>query len=166
MFLVGVDGATWKVADPMIERGELPILSALLSRGCHGTMKSLRPSKSPRIWTSVASGVAPETHGIVSFTYPLHGKRHLYTSDMVKVPRLWDIASAHGVQVGVTNYWFTYPASPVQGFIISDHVIPSRSDRVIRVFSRGESPPPNPEKLVYPEELWARVAPVLDRPSL
>ena len=157
VLLVGLDGAIWKIIDQLIDDGELPNFRELISVGAHGRLRSLLPSRSPRIWTSIATGVPPQQHGILDFVYWKQDERHLFTSDRIKVPTIWEIASAQGVSVGVTNYWFTYPVWPVNGFIISDHTIPSRSKRMIQHFSKGHSPLPDPDKLVYPPELWAEI---------
>jgi predicted AlkP superfamily phosphohydrolase/phosphomutase len=164
--LVALDGAAWRVMDPLLAAGELPNARGLIARGCRGVMKSLRISSSARIWTSVASGVRPALHGIRNFTYELDGKRRLFTSRDVRMPRVWELASAAGVSVGVTNWWFTYPSAPLNGFLISDHTIPSRSERANRVFSSGNTPPPDRSALVHPPELWQEFGDVLLNPPL
>ena len=93
---VGVDGAAWRVIDPMLRKGELPHFASLVERGCRGSLKSLYPSWSPVIWTSIATGVPVREHGIKDFTHKKEGLRHLFTSDMVKVARIWDLASRGG----------------------------------------------------------------------
>lgn len=162
--LVAMDGASWRVMDPLLAEGELPHIADLISRGCRGRMKSLKISSSARIWTTLASGAPPRVHGIRDFTHQVAGKRRLFTSRDVRVPRVWDLASDAGVSVGVTNWWFTYPAAPVNGFIISDHALPSRSQRTNRVFSPDEPPPPLRSALVHPPELSQELAPLLAEP--
>lgn len=50
-------------------------------------------------------------------------------SRTVRVPRIWDAASAGGKQVGVVNVPLSYPPSPVNGFMISGFLTPSRDSR-------------------------------------
>lgn len=138
MILLGVDGAAWPVIEDLINVGDLPHLQRVIERGCHGTMLSLKPSWSPIIWTSVATGVLPEIHGIQGFTHKVNGQDHLYTSDLVLSPTLWEMANEGGIAVGVTNYWFTFPVREVHGFIVSDHTLPWRSDRMQRRFASNE----------------------------
>jgi predicted AlkP superfamily phosphohydrolase/phosphomutase len=163
VLIFGVDGATWRVMDPLLREGKLPNFAELADSGCRGSLASLWPSYSPAIWTSIATGVPPPRHGIKGFAYKVDGRRHLYTSDMVEVLRIWDIASGAGRRVGVTNYWFTYPALPVNGYVISDHAIPARSARMIKVRTAGRMPAPERERLVAPPELWEPVRAPLDR---
>jgi predicted AlkP superfamily phosphohydrolase/phosphomutase len=164
--LVALDGAAWRVMDPLLAAGDVPNVQGLIARGCRGRMESLRISSSARIWTSVATGVRPAVHGIRGFTHQVDGKRRLFTSRDVRVPRVWELASAAGVPVGVTNWWFTYPSEPLNGFVISDHTIPSRSERANRIFSLGNTPPPDPSALVNPPELWQEFGDVLLNPPL
>ncbi len=159
---MGVDGATWRVMDPLIEAGQLPAYAELAQRGCRGSMKSLWPSYSPPIWTSIATGVPPSEHGIKSWSHKVGGRARLYTSDQVRVERVWDTASRLGRRVGITNFWFTYPATPVNGYVVSDHAIPARSARQIQQHSRGAAPAIEREKLVHPRELWEQLQPVLE----
>lgn len=163
VMLVGVDGATWDIIDDLVADGQLPNFEALIAEGTRGRLLSLLPSKSPRIWTSIATGVPPEIHGIVDFTFTSEGKRHLFTSEMIRVPTLWEIASEKDVSVGVTGYWFTYPAQPVNGYVISDHTVPSRSARWKEALSVDDAAPLEQSRLVYPPELWDDIKPLLER---
>jgi predicted AlkP superfamily phosphohydrolase/phosphomutase len=163
--LVALDGATWRVMDPLLAAGELPNIAALMSRGCRGGMKSLLVSSSARIWTTLATGTLPRVHGIRDFTHQVDGKRRLFTSRDVRVPRVWDLASDAGVTVGVTNWWFTYPSTPLNGFIISDHAIPSRSQRTHQVYSPNDPPATVQSELVYPPELWQEIDELLAAPG-
>ena len=41
LLILGLDGATWTVLDPMRRRGLMPNLDALLARSAHGTLRSI-----------------------------------------------------------------------------------------------------------------------------
>lgn len=66
--LIGIDAATWKIAQPLIERGELPTLAALTKGGASAPLKSLPGYKSPALWTSIATGKMPEKNGVLYFS--------------------------------------------------------------------------------------------------
>ncbi len=66
--LIALDGATWDVLDPLLQKGELPFLQSLVSQGCRGSLGSLPGYKSPALWTSIATGKFPEDTGITYFS--------------------------------------------------------------------------------------------------
>ena len=43
LVILGLDGATWTVLDPMRRRGLMPNLDALLAKSAHGTLRSTIP---------------------------------------------------------------------------------------------------------------------------
>jgi hypothetical protein len=56
---------------------------------------------------------------------------------------LWNVASEKGLRVGVVNWWATWPADPVNGFVVTD-----------RAFFKLEKGGP-PEREAHPPEAWA-----------
>src|SRR6185369_13621730 len=66
LLLVGWDGADWKLITPLLDRGELPCLNALIDRGVMGKLSSAAPLVSPLLWTSLATGKRADKHGIVT----------------------------------------------------------------------------------------------------
>src|SRR3990172_8068845 len=67
VLVVGVDGATFDVIGPLVAAGRLPTLAGLMARGAHAPLLSLEHTWSPAVWTTVATGFMPETHGIRFF---------------------------------------------------------------------------------------------------
>lgn len=109
VLLVGLDGASWNVLDPLLEAGELPAIASLEKDGASGNLQSIPPLYSPILWTTIATGVLPERHGITSF---------YATQEQLRVPRIWELASERGKKVGVFRWWATWPPRPVNGFLI------------------------------------------------
>jgi predicted AlkP superfamily phosphohydrolase/phosphomutase len=64
VLLFGFDGASWEVMDPLIEQGRLPNIAALARRGRTFDVETLRPTFSPVIWTSIATGKDRFQHAI------------------------------------------------------------------------------------------------------
>jgi len=127
--LVGIDGASWKVIGPMLERGELPVFARLVSEGAHmPRFGTIGTTLSPLVWTSVATGRIPEDHGIQGFTRRLvSGEVIPATSDSRRVPAIWNVAPRHGRTVGVISWWASWPAEAVAGYVITDHANPAIS---------------------------------------
>lgn len=64
VLLFAVDGVTWKTLDPLLRAGKLPALSRLVRDGASGPLATFEPTESPLIWTSIATGMTPQKHGI------------------------------------------------------------------------------------------------------
>lgn len=107
LLVVGIDGATWDVAGPMMERGELVTLASMVEGGASGVLASLEPMYSPRVFTSIATGMNADKHGIRTY-------REI-TTDAVLVKRLWEILGDQlGWDYGLIEWNVTWPpiASP------------------------------------------------------
>lgn len=64
VLLFGFDGATWDVLDDLIAEGKMPNVGALAARGKTFDLETVRPTFSPIIWTTVATGKSRFQHGI------------------------------------------------------------------------------------------------------
>lgn len=137
--MIGIDGAEWDVMRPMMERGELPHLSALAQRGASGHLINPGPQVSPAVWTTFATGHFGRAHGILDFTFPFDDseQKRPVRSTMRRVPAIWNVASTHGVSVGAVGYFVSHPAEEVNGFMVTDRA------------------PVDAEGAVYPEGLLA-----------
>ena len=117
--IVGVDGCTWNALGPLLEQGCLPTFAALVERGSSGPLRSIEPLVSPRIWTTMSTGKVAEKHGIPDF---VNERGVPVNATMLTATPVWDIASAHGVPVGVVGWYVTWPAHPLNGFLVSDRM--------------------------------------------
>ena len=109
VLIVGIDGATWRVMDPLIEEGRLPNLGRLKARGAWGTLVSLQPMRSPAIWTSLATGMVPSRHGVEDF---------LQTRLSIRTPAIWDILRLEKIRCGFYGWLNTWPPPELEGFFI------------------------------------------------
>jgi predicted AlkP superfamily phosphohydrolase/phosphomutase len=158
VLLVGIDGASLRVARPLLAQGRLPHLAALASAGVYGPLRSHFPLLSPRIWNSIATGKRPEKHGVLDFAHPgPKGERRLYTSRDRRAHALWNIASDAGLRVGVVNWWTTYPLEVVNGVLVSDHLFAGEVEERRRVTGAREA---SGGAIAYPPE-WQRRAEAL-----
>jgi hypothetical protein len=117
--LIGLDGATWDVIEPLRAAGKLPAFDRLVREGASGVAASItepHPYESAALWTTVATGVHPDRHGIPANA--IDGSPP--TANMRRVRALWDVAGEHGRSVGIVGWFVTWPAEPVNGFLVSD----------------------------------------------
>jgi predicted AlkP superfamily phosphohydrolase/phosphomutase len=132
VLVIGVDAGEWDVLGPLLDQGKVPTFARLRDKGASGRIRSLEPlTKSPIIWASIATGKVPSKHGISDF-FVKRGERTRArtgaegesptTSNLWKARPVWDILGSLGKKVGVVGWWTTWPAQPVNGFVISDYV--------------------------------------------
>ncbi len=119
--VVGVDGATWDVMRPMMERGELPAVSGLVARGWSGVLRSLEPMVSESLWTTIATGRVPADHAVPGPLVQLPGGEEApATSTLRRVETLWTIASRTERTVAVVGWPVTWPVENVAGVMVAD----------------------------------------------
>ena len=142
--LVGIDAGDWDVIDPMIARGEVPNLARLKRGGAWSRMRSNIPTLSPLLWTTMATGKAPDRHGINDFLVvdPASGRRVPINSTFRKTKALWNILSEAGLQNDIIAWWATWPAETIVGHLISDRVAYSTWDVARPEDARGMVTPP------------------------
>jgi predicted AlkP superfamily phosphohydrolase/phosphomutase len=114
--LIGIDAADWLTIDPLVKKGVLPAFAQLKRSGRTGVMLSTPPLVSPIIWTTIATGMPPEKHGILDFVIdtPSGGQEPVRSVDR-RAPALWTLFSAYDRTVGVVGWWATWPAEHVRG---------------------------------------------------
>jgi predicted AlkP superfamily phosphohydrolase/phosphomutase len=153
--VLGVDGLDINLLGKLVAAGALPNFQRLYREGAVGRMTTFEtglPPLSPRIWSSAATGQLPAVHGLTTFVHEDEdGVRRLFTSSERRSPAAWEIATAAGKRIGVVNWWFTYPAETVNGFVISDRFLENWARRSAKYY-RGELEREY-DKLVYPPAL-------------
>jgi hypothetical protein len=181
--VIGVDGLDAALALSMAARGEMPELARRLPLSAHARLQP-EPEQVPAIvWTTVATGRGPEAHGVrgsgtrlagmrapVSFLSPEGGVSSALAgaADVLRITRteppsavlrsvkaFWNVASDKGLRVGIVNWWATWPAEPLNGYVVSD--------RTFLKVERGAAP----DREVYPPDAFdvvkALLPPAADR---
>jgi len=122
VILIGWDGADWSLLDRFAASGRMPNLARLAREGRTARLESFLPTLSPIVWTSMATGLTPDLHGVLDFqeidresgaAVPISGRSR-------RTAAIWNIASERGLRVGVVGWWATHPAEEVNGFFVSD----------------------------------------------
>lgn len=156
--VIGLDGADWNLIEPLVASGRMPHVASLVERGARARLLTLNPTLSPVIWTTIATGVKPERHGIVDFTAVNRqtGEAVPVTSNLRRVPALWNLLSDQRQTVGFVGWWASYPAERVDGYVVSDRI-------AYQLF--GVTPDQSPDGKVFPAEAYAQVKPLIVDPA-
>jgi hypothetical protein len=145
--IIGLDSANWHVMNRLIEAERLPNIKKIMDEGVYGPMKTIQPTDSPIIWTSVITGKHHRKHGITGFELyvvpgiekplsvrgsvleqvfvALRRKRIIEhapsTIQSRKADAFWTILSRNAHSVGVVSWMGTARglAEKVNGFMIS-----------------------------------------------
>ena len=158
VLLIGWDAADWKLIDPLIERGEMPVLSKFIDEGVMGDITTLQPILSPMLWNSIATGKRADKHGILGFTeVSPKGDVRPVTSTSRKVKALWNILSQNGLRTNVVGWFGGHPAEPINGACVSD------------MFPHATAPPGDPWPLmpgtIFPKRLEEVIGDLRVRPD-
>ncbi len=118
VLVLGLDGATFDLLDPLMRAGEVPFLASLAKNGLRAPLTSVYPAKTIPAWYSFATGRDPGELGIYGFMEPDGGPGK---ARLVRTFRpfeaLWDRLSRAGVKVGVLNLPLGR-GYPVHGFLL------------------------------------------------
>jgi hypothetical protein len=120
LILLGFDGASPNLLEPLVDQGRLPALRRLMARGSYGHLKSDRPGKSGVLWTSIATGKTMLKHGILDWTYVNEkGLDVPYEDSKRRAKTYWEILAERGHSTGTINWWVTHPPRSVaHGYVV------------------------------------------------
>lgn len=109
--IVGIDGATWRIARPLAAAGELPNIARILRQGGSGVLESETPPITPPAWVSMMTGVNPGRHGVFHFLRRLPGSYQtpLHDAGSFAGYDLHDLLAGRGWTVGSLAVPMTFP---------------------------------------------------------
>ena len=121
VLVIGLDGATWKLLDPLLAGGRMPNLRKLMERGVYGPLETTIPAITYLGWKAYSTGKNPGKFGVF-YWYKLSelkkGKMKMIDSTSYQSEEIWDWLGARGYKCGVISMPMTYPPKRVNGFMI------------------------------------------------
>lgn len=125
LLLIGWDAADWKMMSPLMDGGLMPTLARFVEQGCMGNIATLRPSLSPMLWTSIATGKLADQHGVTGFVEPTPDRRgvRLVGSQSRRAKAFWNITSEAGLKTHLVGWYASHPAEPISGACVSDRFV-------------------------------------------
>lgn len=130
VLVIALDGATFDLIEPWAAQGYLPHLGQLMQRGASARLQSTLPPITGAAWTSFQTGVQPGRHGHFDWLRRAENSYRLVpiSSRSIKREVLWEYLSRHGKRVGVMGVPVSYPARPVNGFVLTDLLTPASAN--------------------------------------
>ncbi|HEX9793986.1 MAG TPA: alkaline phosphatase family protein [Planctomycetota bacterium] len=160
LILFCVDGLDWNVLRTLVQRGELPAFERAIGEGVSADLATFRPTLSPLIWNTMATGWSWRGHGVSDFVMTLLPRtprpvalsatfldrvwtwsvralgrepvRFLMSSYQRRRRAFWELFGEAGAPTAVTNWWATHPVTPFAGSMASDQALGDRAERLLR----------------------------------
>lgn len=164
VMVLAVDGMEWSVAEPLLREGRMPNLQRLLDEGVGGVLGTFKPTFSPVLWTTVATGVTPDAHGILFFseldlaTGQPKPDGLPYTSECRAAPAIWTLADEAGKSVNSVAWWVSWPAEQLEhGRIVASYAAQAQGALMWKAGVWRDGLP----ELTAPASLAGAIAPLL-----
>ena len=110
-----IDGADWELLSELSDDDRIPNIKALVHGGTTASVQTIQPTVSPLLWTTAATGVAPDRHGVIDFT---DHQRHMPVDAFSRrTPAIWDIAESFNRTTEVVNWWTAWPPTTREGIV-------------------------------------------------
>ena len=122
LIVLGLDGASWRILNPLLNSGIMPNLKSLISKGAFSVLNSTLPPVSGSVWPVIATGLNPGKLGAYDFYNRLNlDDFSLYPvrSHMIKGRTFWDYFSKKGYRIGVFGYPLLIPAYEINGWMVA-----------------------------------------------
>src|SRR5204863_4962601 len=128
VLLIGWDGADWRILDPLLERGLLPNLAALIARGGRGVLRSTLPTHSWAAWPSFLTGVDPDDHGVYDILESRGSSKRQYPVTFRSIKErtfLADLTRAE-LETVMVDVPLSFPPPHIKGKLVAGGVLPKR----------------------------------------
>ncbi len=125
VIVIGLDGATFDLMDPLLEKGALLFMKDLVNNGTKANLLSTIPYATIPAWPSFMTGKNPGKHGVFDFFKFADGQRRISNSRDICSATLWEILTAHGKRSIVMNVPGTFPPVDVNGVVVSGMLTPA-----------------------------------------
>lgn len=130
LLVVGWDGATWRLLDPLLAQGRLPNLARLIERGFHAELESTAVPISSAAWVAAVTGKLPGKSGVYTFFEPVPGtyEVELVSSKSVRATPIWRTLTRHDLRSIVFGVPITFPPEPIRGVLVAGMLSPPDAD--------------------------------------
>lgn len=134
LIIVGLDGLSPRIIEPMMAKGELPNFKRLAELGGYSHLGTTNPAESPVAWTAFATGRNPGKSGVYDFIRRAPGS---YLPDLSltrlegnkslpvrKGKAFWQYGREAGVPMTILSCPVTFPPDEIDGKMLSGMGVP------------------------------------------
>lgn len=120
--LIGLDGATFSVLEPLMNCGAMPFLKEFIGGGVRAELLSTPNPLTPPAWVSMITGRSPGNHGIFDFIWAEPRERdHYFTLHNfrdIRCETIWSIVSRQVGRAGTLNFPLMSPPPEIDGYVV------------------------------------------------
>lgn len=126
VLVLGLDGATWTLLDPLLAQNKLPTLGKFIQNGTRSLLRSCIQPSSEQAWSAFATGKQNGKFGLYGF---YQRSKNSYALEYInashrRAATLWRILSARGKKCVVVNVPLTWPVEKINGALVSGLMTP------------------------------------------
>lgn len=126
VLVLGLDGATWTLLDPLLAQNKLPTLGALIANGSRSILRSCIQPSSEQAWSAFATGKQNGKFGLYGF---YQRAKNSYALEYInashrRAATLWRILSDRQKKCVVVNVPLTWPVEAINGALVSGLMTP------------------------------------------
>lgn len=126
VLVLGLDGATWTLLDPLLAQNKLPTLGKFIQNGTRSVLRSCIQPSSEQAWSAFATGKQNGKFGLYGF---YQRSKNSYALEYInashrRAATLWRILSARGKKCVVVNVPLTWPVEKINGALVSGLMTP------------------------------------------
>jgi len=125
--VLSIDGVPYGLIKRMVDQGDIPNLTSLITQVGLRKMRSVQPTVSCVAWATYMTGKNPGKHGIYGFIDRQPGSYQIMfpNASTMATDNIWQLLSQADKQVFGMNVPTTYPPVAVNGILIGGFLSPS-----------------------------------------
>jgi predicted AlkP superfamily phosphohydrolase/phosphomutase len=120
--LLGLDGATFTILDPLMANGTMPFLNEFINNGVRAELRSTVNPLTPPAWISMITGRSPGNHGVFDFIWAEERKKDyyftLYNFRDIQCETIWSMVSRQGGRACSLNFPMMSPPPEISGYVL------------------------------------------------
>lgn len=142
IIVFGLDGGTWNVIKPLIEKGELKVFKKLMDNGTWGAFNSTYPPGTVPAWPAMLTGKKPELLNAFDFFYRHYNAYKPSLNDITFDDSLWRILNRYDKKCFIFNIPLTQLSNEqdIKGLFIAGPILNvgefTNNDELRRIMKR------------------------------